>query len=324
MPFPGDPNAFPTKDEMADYLEAYATHFALPVRSGVRVTRLSRDRDLYIVDTTAGRFEAPHVVVAMSTYQEAKRPDWARELDPAIVQIHSRDYRNPSQLRDGDVLMIGAGNSGAEIAMELSRTHRVWLSGRDTGHVPVRMDSLAARVMLPLLFRVVFHRILTIKTPMGRKARQRVLTQGGPLIRVKPKDLDAAGVQRAPRTNGTRDGLPLLADGRRLDVTNVIWCTGFHGGFSWIDLPVIDSAGEPQHEAGIVRDEPGLYFVGLHFLYSFSSTMIHGVARDAERIAATIGHRLGAANRHAIVKTTADSDHRRPGSDRAPELAARV
>jgi putative flavoprotein involved in K+ transport len=186
------------------------------------------------------------------------------------------------------VLIAGAGNSGAEIAIELARTRRVWMSGRDTGHVPFRIDSLAARLLVPFIFRVVFHRILTVDTPMGRKARPTMLQRGGPLIRVKPADLKAAGVERVPRVVGVRDGLPILDDGRVLNVTNVIWCTGFHPGFSWIDLPIFDERGEPQHDRGIVASQPGLYFVGLHFLYALSSTMIHGVARDAERIVRAI------------------------------------
>jgi putative flavoprotein involved in K+ transport len=148
---------------------------------------------------------------------------------------------------------------------------------------------LAARLLLArFLLRVVFHRILTIRTPMGRKARPRMLSKGTPLIRVRTKDLVAAGIQRVPRVVGVRAGLPVLQDGRVLEVTNVIWCTGFHGGFSWIDLPVIDDRGEPIHDAGVVGSAPGLYFVGLHFLFSMSSSMIHGVGRDAARIARAV------------------------------------
>jgi putative flavoprotein involved in K+ transport len=196
------------------------------------------------------------------------------------------------------VLIAGAGNSGAEIAMEVARSsHQTWLSGRHPGHVPFRVDSWLARVVLPVLFRVVFHRILTVDTPLGRRARPNALSKGGPLIRVKPADLDASAVQRTPRVTGVRDGRPLLADGRVLDVANVIWCTGFHPGFSWIDLPtsIQGTDGEPVHEGGIVPAEPGFYFVGLHFLYAFSSTMIHGVGRDAERITGVIAKRIAAA-----------------------------
>jgi putative flavoprotein involved in K+ transport len=290
LPFPAPPFSFPTKDEMADYLEGYAKHFELAVRTGVKVDRLWRDGTRYVVDAGERRFEADHVVVAMASYQEPRVPDFARSLDAGIVQLHSKDYKNPSQLRPGHVLVVGAGNSGADIAMDVARSHRTWLSGRHPGNVPFRIESRLARVILPVLFRVIFHRILTVATPMGRRARLSIISKGGLLIRVKPADLVAAGVERTGRVEGVRDGKPLLADGRTLAVTNVIWCTGFHPGLSWVDLPtpVYGADGEPIHERGIVPDEPGFYFVGLTFLFSLSSTMIHGVARDAERIADAI------------------------------------
>ena len=291
MPFPAPPYSFPTKDEMGDYLERYAARFDLPVRTGVKVDRLTREGSRYVVTTGERRFEAEHVVVAMANYQVPRVPPFAHELDPDIVQLHSLDYRNPGQLREGPVLIVGAGNSGAEIAKELSASHRVWVSGRDTGHVPFRIDSLASRLLLPVLFRLVFHRILTVRTPLGRKVRPKVLGVGGPLIRVKPEALAAAGVERVPRMSGVLRGRPLLTDGRQLDAANVIWCTGFHPGFSWIDLPVFEDHGHPRHDAGVVTSEPGLYFVGLHFLYALSSTMIHGVGRDAKRIAGVIDAR---------------------------------
>ncbi len=295
MSFPASPDTFPTKNEMADYLERYAAHFSLPVRTGVRVDRLFRQGRTYVVTAGERRYEADHVVVAMASYQIPRVPAFGRALAPAITQLHAIDYRSPAQLREGAVLIVGAGNSGAEIAVEIARSHRTIVAGRDTGHVPFRMGSLVARLLVPLLFRIVFHRILTVKTPIGRKVRPKLISQGGPLIRVKPADLAAAGIERVPRIAGVRDGLPVLEDGRVLDVTNVIWCTGFNPGFSWIDLPVLEKDGEPKHQAGVVGDEPGLYFVGLHFLYAFSSTMIHGVARDAERIASVIDRRIRSA-----------------------------
>jgi len=294
MPFPAPAHAFPTKDEMANYLESYAARFNLPIRTGVKVDRLTKRGDKFVVTAGNREFEAENVVVAMADFQRPRVPPFASELDPAIVQLHSSEYRNLGQLREGAVLVAGAGNSGAEIAIEVARSHTTWMAGRETGQVPFRIDGVAARlVLVPLLFRVVFHRVLTIKTPMGRKARPNALKGGAPLIRVKRADLTTAGVQRVPRVVGVRNGLPLLEDARTLDVTNVIWCTGFHPGFSWIDLPVFADSGAPLHEGGVVTSQPGLYFVGLHFLYAFSSTMIHGVGRDADRIAAAI-----AARRH--------------------------
>jgi putative flavoprotein involved in K+ transport len=310
MPFPGDPDAFPTKNEMADYLEAYARHFALPVRTGVTIDRLWREGDTYFVSAGHRRFEAPHIVVAMSSYQKPRVPAFARQLDPSIVQLHSLEYRRPEQLRDGGVLIAGAGNSGAEIGVEVARRHRTWLSGRNPGEVPWRSDSrLAQRLLLPFLFRVIFHRVLTVDTPMGRKARPGIISKGGVLIRTKSRQLANAGVERAPRIAGVRNGKPLLDDGRVLEVSNVIWCTGFDNGMSWIELPIFEKDGEPRHRRGIADEEPGLYFVGLHFLYSMSSTMIHGVSRDAERIVSTIveRRRVGA-----------------PRTSSAPESRARV
>jgi putative flavoprotein involved in K+ transport len=294
MPFPASAGAFPTKDEMADYLERYAAEFDLPVRNGVKVDRLSRDGERYLVAAGAQRFEADHVVVAMASYQKPRVPAFGRQLAPDVVQLHSADYRSPKQLRAGGVLIVGAGNSGAEIAVEVARTHQTWLAGRATGEIPFRTSSaVAQRLLLPFLFRVVFHRILTMDTSLGRKLRPKMISQGGPLIRTKSKELAAAGVIRVPRVaRVAENGLPVLEDGQVLRVENVIWCTGFDNGFSWIDLDVLGSDGEPQQERGVVRGEPGLYFVGLHFLYSMSSSMIHGVGRDASHIAAAVEARV--------------------------------
>ncbi len=306
MAFPSPPHYFPTKDEMGDFLEHYAQAFKLPVLSGTRVERVSRHGDGFLVIAGTRRFEARNVVVAMATYQRPRVPPFAKELNPDIVQIHSFDYRNPSQFRDGAVLVVGAGNSGAEIALEAARGHKTWLSGRDVGHVPFDVDGLLARLFLfRIVLRVFFHRVLTVATPFGRAMRPKVLHIGGPLVRTKPKTLVAAGVERAPRVAGVRDGLPVLDDGRVLDVKNVVWCTGFHPGFSWLDLPVFGSDGDPVHERGIVTSHPGLYFVGLHFLYAFSSTMIHGVGRDAERVATHVASRASNTAEQAAFASSA-------------------
>jgi putative flavoprotein involved in K+ transport len=239
-----------------------------------------------VLATNQGQFSAAQVVVAMSNYQRRRFPAFAKALAPTIRQLHSSDYRRPSDLVPGPVLIAGAGNSGAEIGMDLARAHRVLLSGRDTGTVPFRISGFWARLCLVrLLLRVVFHRILTIRTPLGRKARARLMSQGGPLIRQKPADLARAGIERCPRVVAVEAGLPVLEDGRVLDVSNVIWATGFDNALDFIELPIFDERGEPRHEAGVVQEAPGLYFVGQHFLYAFSSVMIHGVGRDALRIA---------------------------------------
>jgi putative flavoprotein involved in K+ transport len=295
MAFPAPAHSFPTKDEVADYLEAYATRLQLPVRTGVRVDRLLREDGRFVVTAGDRSWEADNAVVAMSTFQVPRVPPFATGLSPEIVQLHSAGYRNPSQLQEGGVLVVGAGNSGAEIALEVAGRHPTWLAGKESGHVPFRIEGAAARLVFqPLLFRVVGHRVLTVDTPIGRKLRPRLLSHAAPLVRVKPRDLAAAAIQRAPRVIGVRNGHPLLADQQILEVANVIWCTGFGPDFSWIDLPVFgENQHEPTHHRGVVANQPGLYFVGLYFLYAMSSGFLPGVDRDAEHIVHTILARAG-------------------------------
>ncbi len=291
LPFPGSGDAFPTKQEMADYLEAYARHFRLPVRTNVRVERLTRDGDTFVAFAGGRRFQAQAVIVAMANYQTPRVPEFARELDPSIRQLHSHQYRNPSQLQQGDVLVVGVGNSGADIALEVARAHPTWISGKESGHIPFSIESPLARHLLVRIVRFVGHHVLTLGTPIGRKAYPKLSKQAAPLVRVQPRDLAAAGIARVPRVVGVRNGRPLLAGNRVLDVSNVIWCTGYHPGFSWIDLPVFNDRGEPVHDRG-VTEVPGLYFVGLHFLYSMSSATLIGIGRDAEHIVRASDFRL--------------------------------
>jgi len=292
--FPAPRNAFPTKDELADYLESYATRFDLPVRMGTRVLSVTHDGARYRVQTPSATFLARHVIVAMASYQEPRTPNFARGLAGRILQLHSAAYRNPEQLHPGPVLVVGAGNSGAEIALELAKDRRrtVYLAGRDTGHVPFAIGGLAARMFLGwVVLRFVFHYVLTVRTPMGRRARENARGKGAILVRTRPSDLERAGVNRIARIEGVRDGMPMLPGGELLSIANVVWATGYSPGFSWLERPVFDDNGAPLHDAGVARDEAGLYFLGLEFLYSMSSSMLHGVGRDAERIVSVIAER---------------------------------
>src|SRR5438552_6203273 len=263
-PFPAPGWSYPTARETAEYLNAYADRFELPVRTGMPVDSLTKEGENYVARCNGRRFEAANVVVATGFYGKPAVPEFASELDPRIVQMHSSEYRSPAQLRPGGVLLVGAGNSGADIALELSVGHQVWLSGRDKGEVPIRIESRQARFVLPILWFIASH-VLTVRTPLGRKVRPHVLANGAPLIRVKSKDLEAAGVERVPKTIVVRDGLPVLEDGRVLDVANVIWCTGFRQDLGWLGVPVFGDDNRPVHERGVAA-EAGLYFVGLDFL----------------------------------------------------------
>jgi putative flavoprotein involved in K+ transport len=289
MRFPAPSLSFPTKDEVADYMAAYAARFALPVRSKVRVDGVSRDGERFVVMTSEGVLTAGNVVIATGAAHAPRVPEFARELDKSIVQMHSSAYKNPGQLRDGTVLVVGAGNSGAEISFDLAQRHHVLLSGTPAGELPVPHGPAMAALVLPLV-RFLGTHVLTVDTPVGRSVLPKM--RGTPLIRMKIKDLETAGVERVTRVTGARDGMPLLADGRALDVANVIWCTGFRSDFQWVHLPAaFGSAGQPIQYRGVVAAEPGLYFVGLEHMYAAVSEVLPGVGRDAAYVARHIASR---------------------------------
>lgn len=291
--------AFARKDEFADYLEAYASEFELDVRNGARAARITRNGDRYLVDAGDERFVADHVVLATGAYQEPKVPVFAPELHPSIRQMHSSAYRNPGQLEPGEVLIVGGGNSGAEIALDLASHHRVRLSG-SAPVFPVRPGSLPSKVVMPL-FLFAATRLLTTRTPMGRRMRPQARNHAAPILRAKPKDLARAGVKRTARIVGVQDGRPVTEDGERLDVRNVIWCTGFQSDFSWIDLPAFHDGEEPAHERGVILDEPGMYFIGQRFQYALASSFIGGVGRDAAYVAGVIDRRVKEASARPVA-----------------------
>ena len=282
MRFPGRGGRFTTKDGMADFLESYAARFDLPVRTGERVTRVERIDDGFSITTERGSYEAANVIVAMANFQQPRIPAFAAELDPSIRQLHAHEYQKLEQLQEGPALVVGLGNSGADIGLEVARDRETWIAGRPVAVVPFRIDPWFARNVLVRLVRFLGTRVLTLRTPLGRKARAKLTA--APLVRVKPKDLEAAGAHRVGKITGARDGRPVTEEGEVLDVRNVIWCTGYRPGFSWIDLPVFGDHQEPTHDRGVVGSEPGLYFVGLHFLYAAASDTVTGMPRDVRHV----------------------------------------
>jgi putative flavoprotein involved in K+ transport len=296
MDFPAARTHYPTKDEMGDYLEAYASRFELPVVAGARVDSLERQDGRYIVSAGDEQLAADNVVVATGVFQRPHVPDFAGDLDPSITQLHSSDYRNLAQLQEGPVLVVGASHSGSDVAFEAASAHEVVLAGRDTGQIPVPIESRRGRFFFRGLF-LVGSRLLTVDTPVGRKARPHVRHGGGPLLRYRRRELRAAGVERVlSRVVGAENGKPVLDDGRVLDVRNVVWCTGYRPDYSWIRFPVeIGEDGFPVQYRGVAKDNPGLYFAGLPFLHSFASMLIGGTARDAAMVAEQIASRPQAA-----------------------------
>jgi putative flavoprotein involved in K+ transport len=304
MRFPGRRSAFPSTNEMADYLEAYTKRFGLPVRHGVRVDGLSREGEHYEVRAGERRFRADNVVVATGVMQEPVVPAFASELDPQITQLHSNDYRGSEQLQDGLVLVVGASHSGADIAYELAATHPVVLSGPDRGQLPFSVESRRARLAAPVLKRLATH-VLTVDTPIGRKLKPEIRSQGAPLLRYRKADLEAVGVERVlARVAGTQGGLPRLEDGRVLEAANIVWCTGFRPDYSWIDLPLDYEGAYPKQYRGAVDGLPGLYFLGMLFLHAFSSMLVLGAGREAkwvvEHIAATAQERPAGARERPL------------------------
>jgi putative flavoprotein involved in K+ transport len=296
LPFPGGAWTFPGKEDVADYLESYAAHWQLPLRLGTRVRQISADGDSYLVTTPSGSIRCANVVIATGTFGRTPSvPDFADQLRPNILQLHSSEYRRPGQLNDGPTLVVGASHSGTDIAYEVAAGREVILCGRDCGNIPFRPESKRARLIFPAMFFVWRH-VLTRRTPMGRKLMAEIRFHGAPMLRVKAADLATRGVRReTQRVSGVRDGLPQLADGTVVEAANVIWCTGFRQTFDWLDLPIIGEDGWPDELRGVVTAAPGLYFCGLAFQYAFSSMVLVGVGRDAEHVARQIVARTGAA-----------------------------
>ncbi len=288
-PYPGPAWSFPSKDEFADYLEAYAAELGLPVRLDTHVAALtpassepSGAPGRYVVATDRGTLRADNVVVATGTFGRTPLvPDFADQLDPSIVQLHSSEYRRPSDLPPGPVLVVGASHSGCDIAYELAETHPTILAGRDTGQIPVPFDSPQAKVVLRLML-FAFDHVLTRRSPVGRKAMEHMRFHGGPRLRVQAADLAERGVDWVKgKVTGVEDGRPVLDERGAVDVRSVIWCTGFRQRLGWIGLDVFDEQGWPRERFGIVEDAPGLYFMGLAFQSSARSGMVGGVGPDA-------------------------------------------
>jgi putative flavoprotein involved in K+ transport len=291
MPYPGPRWSYPSKDEFADYLESYAARFDLPVRLASRVLSVARDGDGFVVTTPESRIACDDVVLCTGTFGRTPRvPDFADQLDPSIRQLHSSEYRRPSQLADGTVLVVGASHSGCDIAYEAGATHPTVMVGPDTGQIPVAFSSPLLKVVFPAMLMGFTH-VLTRSNPVGRKAREE-FRHGGPRLRVQKRDLAERGVDWVEgRVVGAADGRPVLDDGRVVDASTVIWCTGFRQAFDWVDVPAFDESGWPREYRGVADDVPGLFFCGIQFQYAAASMIVHGVGRDAAYVAARIDRR---------------------------------
>jgi putative flavoprotein involved in K+ transport len=308
--FPASRYHYPSGREMGDFLEAYAASFELPVISGTRVEDVQPADGLdggFVVTAGHRRFEASRVIIATGAFNRPYVPDFATELDPAIRQIHSSDYHNPAQLRDGPVLVVGVSHSGADIAFEAARTQRTLLAGHAHGQLPFRViDTWRAWIGWPVMVFIASH-LLTMRTPIGRKMAPFVRMGGGPLLRIRSDDLAAAGVERHDgRVTGVHDGKPMLADGTVLDVATVVWCTGFRPDYGWVRVPdFVGTDGWPKGNRGVAAAAAGLYFLGVPFTYAFTSMLVAGAGRDAGYVVDRIVERVGASGQARAIAPAA-------------------
>ena len=282
LPFPGDPAGYPTRDEVIAYLEQYAETFDLPIELGSPVRSVKTNDGGFSVDLGDRSIEADQVVVATGPFQTPVVPKFAGELAPEVFQTHSTGYRNPSDVPEGTVLVVGGGNTGFQIAEELSATHRVHLAV-GSRQMPLPQKLLGRDLFWWLTKTGLIHK--TVESRLGQRLKDR-----DTLIGSSPRELRRRyGVEQKPRAVAASGRTGRFEDGSDVEVDAVIWATGYRPDYSWIDLPIFDDDGRLRHRRG-VTDVPGLYFLGITWQWTRGSALIGWVKDDAaflaERIAA--------------------------------------
>ncbi|MGY1664893.1 flavin-containing monooxygenase [Geodermatophilus sp. SYSU D00696] len=279
LPFPAPADTHPSKDEVADYLAAYATHFALPVRLNTPVVRMHRDPDgLFAATTPTGTVRARQVVVATGPFQSPHTPALSDLLDPGVPQLHSAEYRNPTQLPGtGRVLVVGAANSGLQIAAELGTTQPVTVAvGTRPTELPQR---IAGRDLFSWLTRSGFFTV-----PAHTRIARRLRARGDLVIGTRSRQLRRRGIDFRPRLTDLAGRTATFADGGTVDGDAVVWATGYRTDYSWLHVPGVIVDGQVRHTAG-ATDVPGLYFLGLPWQTCRGSALLGFVGADAEALA---------------------------------------
>jgi putative flavoprotein involved in K+ transport len=296
MAFPAPADTYPTKDPVADYLQAYVAAFNLPVRLNARATSLVQTDGGFEVQAGDQTYRARQVVVATGPFQVPFVPPMAAKLDPAVTQLHSADYRNPKALPDGPVLVVGGGNSGFQIAEELAATRQVDLSIATT--YPMLPQRLAGRDLFWWLTRLGLLRV-TVDSRPGRRMSRRDFVIG-----TNRRRLERAGVRFRPRLVDAEGRMVRFADHSLLeDVGVVVWATGYRSDYGWIQIPGLVREGHVVHRRG-VTEVPGLYFLGLSWQYTRGSALLGFVNDDATFLADRIQ-----ADHQGAVSGTAPATH---------------
>ncbi len=282
MPFPAPADSHPGKDDVADYLAAYARHFDLPVRLNCPALRLHHADGAFAVTTPTGVLHAKQVVVSTGPFQTPRIPAVAEQLDPLVPQLHSAEYRNPRQLPAGArVLVVGAANSGLHIAAELAGSCTVTVA---VGSTPTQLPQRVAG--RDLFFWLTKSGFFTV--PADSRIARRLRARGDIVIGTRSSALRRRGIAFRPRLTGFTARTATFADGSRAEVDAVVWATGYRPDYSWLHVPgVIDDAGAVRHHAG-VTDVPGLYFLGLPWQTARGSALLGFVGADAATLAARL------------------------------------
>ena len=280
LAFPGDPDRYPRRDEVVEYLAGYARHFDLPVELDSRVCAVRENGRGYVVELADRTVETDQVVIATGPFQVPFVPAIANELESEVVQMHSTEYRNPDQLPPGPVLVVGGGNTGFQIAAELSASREVHLS------IGSRQMPLPQRVLGRDLFRWLDATGLmrkTVDSRLGQRMKDRDTLIGSRSRALRRRH----SVAIHGRAVDARGATVTFADGPEISPSSVIWATGFRLDHSWIDAPVFDGDGVLEHTRGVTA-APGLYFLGLLWQYTRGSALIGWVKDDAEHLAQRI------------------------------------
>jgi putative flavoprotein involved in K+ transport len=297
MEFPADKDTYPSRDDVAAYLETYASKFDLAVRPNARVTSLHQEDGGYMIAVGSEVIHSSQVVVATGPFQVAFVPPVSSGLDAEVKQVHSANYRNPDQLPEGRVLVVGGGNSGFQIAEELAATRQVDLA------VGTSMPSLPQRLMGRDLFWWL-SRLGVMKASVDSRFGRR-MAQRDVLIGSSKRGVRRAGVTLRSRLERTEGRRAVFTGGDHVDVDAVVWATGYRPDFSWLDVAaVFDESGRILHRRGVTAAS-GLTFLGLPWQHTRGSALLGFVKDDA----AFIAERIADLAKESSSSTSVPSGH---------------
>ncbi len=286
LPFPGDRNGLPTKDDVADYLELYARTFEIPVHHNTQAIKLEKATGGYKITTSIGEYASKHVVIATGPFHTPYMPQWASNIPEDIYQVHTATYKNPDELKEGPVLVVGMGNSGAQIAVEIAQKHKVFLSiGQDRKFLPIKLFGKS----IFWFFTRLGIWSLTVHDRLGKWLSQQPDPVFGYGKELKALNKQGSMIEKPRAVGADGKSAILFEDGTTVEVNSIVWATGFRPDYRWIAIPdVIDENHKPKHHRG-VSPVHGIYFLGLPWQYKRGSALLGGVGEDARYLIDFLG-----------------------------------